>query len=53
MLPESQVGPDAEVDRRALIEPTQFGKRSWLAVLKGTVKEFQDDELTDWAAALT
>ncbi|GHF21756.1 hypothetical protein GCM10018789_59700 [Streptomyces werraensis] len=52
-LPESQVGPDAEVDRRAPIELTQFGKRSWWAVLKGTVKESQDDELTDRAAALT
>jgi len=28
-------------------------KRSWWAVLKGTVREFQDDELTDRAAALT
>ncbi|MFC8202078.1 YihY/virulence factor BrkB family protein [Streptomyces sp. NPDC057298] len=28
-------------------------KRSWWAVLKGTVKEFKDDELTDRAAALT
>ncbi|MFI5683451.1 YihY/virulence factor BrkB family protein [Streptomyces sp. NPDC051636] len=34
-------------------EPAQLPKRSWLAVLKGTVKEFQDDELTDRAAALT
>jgi membrane protein len=28
-------------------------KRSWPTVLKRTVKEFQDDNLTDWAAALT
>jgi membrane protein len=27
--------------------------RSWVAVLKRTVKEFSDDNLTDWAAALT
>ncbi|WP_367129814.1 YihY/virulence factor BrkB family protein [Saccharothrix sp. HUAS TT1] len=33
--------------------PTQLPKRSWLAVLKRTVKEFNDDNLTDWAAALT
>src|SRR4051794_4466747 len=26
---------------------------SWWAILKRTVKEFQDDNLTDWAAALT
>ncbi|MFE0799586.1 YihY/virulence factor BrkB family protein [Streptomyces sp. NPDC058812] len=52
-LPEPRVGPDAEVERRAPDEPTELGKRSWWAVLKGTVKEFQDDELTDRAAALT
>jgi membrane protein len=28
-------------------------RRSWPTVLKRTVKEFQDDNLTDWAAALT
>lgn len=38
---------------RAPEEPTQLPKRSWRAVLKGVVKEFQDDELTDRAAALT
>ncbi|MFI9009351.1 YihY/virulence factor BrkB family protein [Actinosynnema sp. NPDC053489] len=33
--------------------PTQLPKRSWLGVLKRTVKEFNEDNLTDWAAALT
>src|SRR5436189_637246 len=33
--------------------PTQLGGRSWWGVLKRTVREFQDDNLTDWAAALT
>jgi len=33
--------------------PTDFEKRSWKDTLKRTVKEFQDDNLTDWAAALT
>ena len=33
--------------------PTQLSKRSWLGVLKRSAKEFQDDNLTDWAAALT
>lgn len=46
-------GPDPAVERRAPDEPTQLPKRSWGAVLKGTFKEFQDDELTDRAAALT
>ncbi|MEV4514295.1 YihY/virulence factor BrkB family protein [Dactylosporangium sp. NPDC049525] len=33
--------------------PTQLTKRSWIDVLKRTVKEFNNDNLTDWAAALT
>ncbi|MFI1509376.1 YihY/virulence factor BrkB family protein [Streptomyces sp. NPDC020597] len=46
-------GPDEQVERREPGEPGQLPKRSWWAVLKGTVREFQDDELTDRAAALT
>ncbi|GGV64454.1 hypothetical protein GCM10010277_71200 [Streptomyces longisporoflavus] len=34
-------------------EPTQLPKRSWRAVVTGVVREFQDDELADRAAALT
>jgi membrane protein len=33
--------------------PTGLPERSWRAILKRTVKEFQEDNLTDWAAALT
>src|SRR4051794_25648209 len=33
--------------------PTDVHGRSWGAVLKRTVKEFQNDNLTDWGAALT
>jgi len=33
--------------------PTELEKRSWSAVLKRTVREFKEDNLTDWAAALT
>jgi membrane protein len=33
--------------------PTDLSARSWKAVLKRTVREFRDDNLTDWAAALT
>jgi membrane protein len=33
--------------------PTQLDKRSWWAVLKRTGKQFQEDNLSDWAAALT
>src|SRR5688572_11722580 len=33
--------------------PEDLKPRSWFATLKRTVKAFQDDNLTDWAAALT
>ncbi|WP_406010853.1 YihY/virulence factor BrkB family protein [Streptomyces sp. NBC_00637] len=50
---ERQAGPDEQVERRAPDGPGQLPKRSWTAVLKGVFREFQDDELTDRAAALT
>jgi membrane protein len=34
-------------------KPTQLKGRAWWAVLKRTVSEFREDNLTDWAAALT
>jgi membrane protein len=40
-------------EERAPDKPTDLSKRSWKDTLKRTVKEFQDDNLTDWAAALT
>jgi membrane protein len=33
--------------------PEDLDRRSWLGVLKRTVSEFRDDNVTDWAAALT
>ncbi|MGI9021101.1 MAG: YihY/virulence factor BrkB family protein [Solirubrobacterales bacterium] len=33
--------------------PTGLGRRGWWKTLKRTVSEFRDDDLTDWAAALT
>lgn len=33
--------------------PTELTKRDWKDVLKRTVKEYQADNLSDWAAALT
>jgi membrane protein len=33
--------------------PTEIKGRGWVAVLKRTVREFRDDNLTDWAASLT
>ncbi|MEU9286182.1 YihY/virulence factor BrkB family protein [Streptomyces sp. NPDC048275] len=46
-------GPDEQVERRAPESPTDLPRRSWGAVLKGTLKEFKKDELADRAAALT
>jgi membrane protein len=34
-------------------DPSSRGRRSWWSVLKGAVKGFREDNLTDWAAALT
>jgi membrane protein len=45
--------PDLPPVEKMADKPTQLGRRSWFGVLKRTVKEFQDDALTDWAAALT
>ncbi|MFJ9025394.1 YihY/virulence factor BrkB family protein [Streptomyces sp. NPDC102259] len=50
---EPTAGPDEQVERRAPDGPGQLPKRSWPAVLKGVLREFKDDELTDRAAALT
>ncbi|MFF0095482.1 YihY/virulence factor BrkB family protein [Streptomyces canus] len=48
-----EAGPNEQVERQAPDTPTDLPKRSWGAVLKGTLKEFKKDELTDRAAALT
>ena len=34
-------------------DPEEIPRRQWGTVLKRTVKEFREDDLTDWAAALT
>jgi membrane protein len=39
--------------RRVPESPTDVPPSGWFATLKRTAKEFQDDNLTDWAAALT
>jgi len=38
---------------RTVDRPTRLPKGAWWGVLKRTVKEFNDDNLTDWAAGLT
>jgi membrane protein len=39
--------------RRAPPNPIQLSAREWWGVLRRTVREFREDNLTDWAAALT
>src|SRR5881275_405666 len=34
-------------------DPGDISRRDWVGVFKRTAKEFQADNLTDWAAALT
>ncbi|MFD6109083.1 YihY/virulence factor BrkB family protein [Streptomyces yangpuensis] len=51
--PDAAPGPGALVEERAPAGPTELPARSWKAVLRGTAKEFGDDELADRAAALT
>ncbi|MFF4018425.1 YihY/virulence factor BrkB family protein [Streptomyces sp. NPDC001843] len=48
-----EAGPGPEVQRREPDAPTKLPKRAWRAILKGSLREFKDDELTDRAAALT
>jgi YihY family inner membrane protein len=40
-------------DSHTLQRPTQLPGGSWWAAVKRTVREFQTDNLSDWAAALT
>jgi membrane protein len=51
---ERRFGRDPAVDeRRAPDDVTDLPKESWLGVLKRAFREFSDDNVTDWAAALT
>ncbi|MDF6017023.1 YihY/virulence factor BrkB family protein [Streptomyces sp. JH34] len=49
----SGAGPGPEVEHAAPDSPKKFGRPSWKAVLRRTLEEFKQDELTDRAAALT
>jgi membrane protein len=40
-------------ERRAPDDITDLPKRSWMGVLKRSMREFSEDKITDWAAALT
>ncbi|MEV6694344.1 YihY/virulence factor BrkB family protein [Micromonospora sp. NPDC051196] len=51
------VGPaydeEARPGRDEPSRPTHLSRSEWVAALRRTVREFGDDRLTDWAAALT
>jgi membrane protein len=47
---EQRLAPD---DPRKPDSPTDLGKRTWFGVAKRAFKEFKDDNVTDWSAALT
>ncbi|MCX5015279.1 YihY/virulence factor BrkB family protein [Streptomyces sp. NBC_00555] len=49
----ADAGPDEQIEERAPDTPSDLSTRSWRAVLRGTVREFRNDELADRAAALT
>ncbi|OON80038.1 YihY/virulence factor BrkB family protein [Streptomyces tsukubensis] len=50
---DDTVGPGPDIERAAPDGPGELHRKSWWAVLRRTVKEFQDDELADRAAGLT
>jgi len=51
---DGSAGPSGRFSRdRAPERPTDLKRRSWVGVLKRSVSEFKEDNLTDWAAALT
>ena len=47
---QRRLAPD---DPRKPGSPTDLGRRTWLGVAKRAFTEFKDDNITDWAAALT
>ncbi|MEV0536114.1 YihY/virulence factor BrkB family protein [Kitasatospora sp. NPDC050463] len=49
----ANAGPSRRIENAAPDEPSDLSRRSWLAVLRRTGKEFLADELPDRAAALT
>ncbi len=52
-LAEDPLQPDLPPEEEMPDKPTELGGTGWFATLKRTVKEFSNDNLSDWAAALT
>src|SRR3954462_3026853 len=53
MAEETRQHETRGADGRAPDTPTDLEGSSWMGTLKRTVREFKEDNLTDWAAALT
>src|SRR3954465_9799858 len=53
MAEETRQHETRGADGRAPDTPTDLEGSSWLGTLKRTIREFKEDNLTDWAAALT
>jgi membrane protein len=49
----TRTGPDRPGDGRPPEQPTDLRARSWFGTARRSIREFSDDNLTDWAAALT
>ncbi|WP_432136513.1 YihY/virulence factor BrkB family protein [Streptomyces sp. bgisy154] len=50
---DDRYGPGEDVEEAAPNTPTRLPKGAWGKAVKGSLREFKDDELTDRAAALT
>jgi membrane protein len=50
---EDPLQPDLPPEEEMPDKPVELGGRGWWGTLKRTVREFQEDNLSDWAAALT
>jgi membrane protein len=51
--PVSERRRSPSINGRAPEGPTRLRGRTWFGVMKRTVREFREDNVTDWAAALT
>src|SRR5215210_1603705 len=47
------MSPSTRSANRGVSGPTQLPRSAWVDVLKRTIREFREDNVTDWAAALT
>ena len=52
--PDDHAPPTPAIDERgAVTSPAKLSRRGWAGVLRRAVREYKQDNLSDWAAALT